>query len=46
MSSSLLQYKATDFVVPGPGKVEMTYTPKNGGEPLKFVVHDFEGNLH
>ncbi|XP_016403062.1 isocitrate dehydrogenase [NADP] cytoplasmic-like, partial [Sinocyclocheilus rhinocerous] len=36
------QYKATDFVVPGPGKVEMTYTPKNGGEPLKFVVHDFE----
>ncbi|KAL1267830.1 hypothetical protein QQF64_033193 [Cirrhinus molitorella] len=37
------QYKATDFVVPGPGTVEMTYTPKNGGEPLKFVVHDFEG---
>ncbi|KAJ3592577.1 hypothetical protein NHX12_007704 [Muraenolepis orangiensis] len=24
------QYKATDFVVPGPGKVEMTYTPTNG----------------
>ncbi|KAK7154141.1 hypothetical protein R3I94_007492 [Phoxinus phoxinus] len=37
------QYKATDFVVPGPGTVEMTYTPKNGGETLKFVVHDFEG---
>uniref|UniRef100_A0AAR2KC48 Isocitrate dehydrogenase [NADP] n=1 Tax=Pygocentrus nattereri TaxID=42514 RepID=A0AAR2KC48_PYGNA len=37
------QYKATDFVVPGPGRVEMTYTPKDGGEPLKFVVHDFQG---
>uniref|UniRef100_A0A7N8Y469 Isocitrate dehydrogenase [NADP] n=1 Tax=Mastacembelus armatus TaxID=205130 RepID=A0A7N8Y469_9TELE len=36
------QYKATDFVVPGPGKVEMTYTPTNG-EPVKFVVHEFKG---
>lgn len=36
------QYKATDFVVPGPGKVEMTYTPTSG-EPVKFVVHEFEG---
>ncbi|KAF4086852.1 hypothetical protein AMELA_G00089210 [Ameiurus melas] len=36
------QYKATDFVVPGPGRVEMTYTPKDGGKPLNFVVHDFE----
>ncbi|KAM9805030.1 isocitrate dehydrogenase [NADP] cytoplasmic [Neosynchiropus ocellatus] len=35
------QYKATDFVVPGPGKVEMTYTPVNG-EAIKFVVHDFQ----
>uniref|UniRef100_A0A668VRN6 Isocitrate dehydrogenase [NADP] n=1 Tax=Oreochromis aureus TaxID=47969 RepID=A0A668VRN6_OREAU len=36
------QYKATDFVVPGPGKVEMTYTPANG-EPVKYLVHEFEG---
>jgi len=36
------QYKATDFVVPGPGKVEMTYTPTNG-EPVKYVIHEFEG---
>uniref|UniRef100_A0A8C6U6X4 Isocitrate dehydrogenase [NADP] n=1 Tax=Neogobius melanostomus TaxID=47308 RepID=A0A8C6U6X4_9GOBI len=36
------QYKATDFVVPGPGKVEMTYTP-TGGEPTKFLIHDFQG---
>ncbi|XP_053733054.1 isocitrate dehydrogenase [NADP] cytoplasmic [Synchiropus splendidus] len=35
------QYKATDFVVPGPGKVEMTYTPTNG-EPITFVVHNFQ----
>uniref|UniRef100_A0A8C5HV51 Isocitrate dehydrogenase [NADP] n=2 Tax=Gouania willdenowi TaxID=441366 RepID=A0A8C5HV51_GOUWI len=36
------QYKATDFVVPGPGKVEMTYTPTNG-EPVHFLVYDFQG---
>lgn len=36
------QYKATDFVVPGPGKVEMTYTPTNG-KPVKYVIHEFEG---
>ncbi len=36
------QYKATDFVVPGPGKVEMTYTPTNGA-PVKYVIHEFEG---
>ncbi|KAJ8283013.1 hypothetical protein COCON_G00055320 [Conger conger] len=36
------QYKATDFVVPGPGRVEMTYTPKVG-DPVTYVVHDFEG---
>lgn len=36
------QYKATDFVVPGPGKVEMIYTPTNG-VPVKYVVHEFEG---
>ncbi|MEE6490311.1 hypothetical protein FKM82_015838 [Ascaphus truei] len=36
------QYRATDFVVPGPGKVEISYTPKDGGEPIKYVVHNFE----
>uniref|UniRef100_A0AAQ5ZPB1 Isocitrate dehydrogenase [NADP] n=1 Tax=Amphiprion ocellaris TaxID=80972 RepID=A0AAQ5ZPB1_AMPOC len=38
------QYKATDFVVPGPGKVEMIYTPTSG-EQVKFVVHEFEGGV-
>ncbi|KAF6012227.1 Isocitrate dehydrogenase [NADP], mitochondrial precursor (Oxalosuccinate decarboxylase) [Brettanomyces bruxellensis] len=26
------QYKATDFIVPGAGKVEIKYTPKDGGD--------------
>ncbi len=37
------QYKATDFVVPGPGKVTMTYTPTDGGAPMEFEVADFPG---
>ncbi|KAM4626769.1 isocitrate dehydrogenase [NADP] cytoplasmic [Discoglossus pictus] len=36
------QYRATDFVVPGPGTVEISFTPKDGGEPVKYVVHNFE----
>ena len=39
---STLQYKATDFVVPGPGKVELVYTPSGGGKPETFTVHEFE----
>ncbi|MFI6574618.1 NADP-dependent isocitrate dehydrogenase [Nocardiopsis sp. NPDC050513] len=35
------QYKATDFKVPGPGSVTMTYTPADGGEPVEFEVADF-----
>jgi len=37
------QYKATDFVVPGPGKVTITYTPADGGEPMEMTVADFNG---
>ncbi|WP_433464587.1 NADP-dependent isocitrate dehydrogenase [Spirillospora sp. CA-128828] len=37
------QYKATDFVVPGPGKVTITYTPENGDEPMEFEIADFSG---
>src|SRR5688500_5850853 len=32
------QYKATDFKVPGPGTVTMSYTPDGGGEALTFEV--------
>ena len=37
------QYKATDFVVPGPGKVTVTYEPAHGGEPMEFEVAKFLG---
>lgn len=36
-----LQYKATDFIVPGAGKVEMVFTPSDGSQPIKHVVHNF-----
>src|SRR5919106_6600739 len=32
------QYKATDFVVPGPGTLTISYTPSDGGEPIEFEV--------
>src|SRR5512133_778077 len=32
------QYKATDFKVPGPGTVTMTYTADGGGEPVEFEI--------
>ncbi len=35
------QYKATDFLVPGPGKLTMTYTPKDGGAPIVHNVFDY-----
>src|SRR6202008_884550 len=37
------QYRATDFVVPGPGKVTITYAPADGGAPMEFEVADFPG---
>ncbi|MFD0856202.1 NADP-dependent isocitrate dehydrogenase [Actinomadura adrarensis] len=37
------QYKATDFVVPGPGTVTITYTPEDGSEPMEFEVANFPG---
>ena len=36
----ILQYRATDFVAPGPGKLMMTYTPEQG-EKMEFEVYDF-----
>ncbi len=38
------QYKATDFVVPGPGTVTMTYMPDDAGEPMQFEVAKFAGS--
>lgn len=36
------QYKATDFVVPGAGKVELVYT-SGSGEVVRYEVHGFKG---
>jgi isocitrate dehydrogenase len=37
------QYRATDTVIKGKGKLTMTFTPENG-EPQTFDVHDFKGD--
>jgi isocitrate dehydrogenase len=37
------QYMAQDFVVPGAGKVTITFTPAGGGAPVERVVHEFKG---
>jgi isocitrate dehydrogenase len=37
------QYRAEDFVVPGPGKLTMTFTPSDGGETKEVDVFDFPG---
>jgi isocitrate dehydrogenase len=36
------QYRATDLVVPGEGKLTLTFTPKDG-EPVELDVYDFPG---
>jgi len=35
------QYRATDFKVPGPGKLTMTFTPSDDGKPVQYDVFDF-----
>ncbi|CAE6471147.1 unnamed protein product [Rhizoctonia solani] len=37
------QYRSTDFIAPGPGKLELTYTPSDGGKPTTLNIYDFEG---
>ncbi|MFH8745936.1 NADP-dependent isocitrate dehydrogenase [Streptomyces rimosus] len=37
------QYRATDLKIPGPGTLTLTYTPRDGGEPVELEVHDFPG---
>jgi isocitrate dehydrogenase len=37
------QYRATDFKVPGPGKLTVTFTPTDGSAPMEFNVFDFPG---
>ncbi len=37
------QYRATDFVVPGPGTVTISYVPEDEGQPIELEVARFEG---
>jgi len=37
------QYRATDFVVPGPGKLTLNFQPADGSAPMSFDVYDFPG---
>src|SRR3954452_15848662 len=35
------QYRATDLVVPGAGTLTLSFTPKDGGDPIEMNVYDF-----
>jgi isocitrate dehydrogenase len=37
------QYRAEDVVIPGEGKLTMTFTPKNKAAPIEIDVFDFPG---
>ncbi|HEX7610476.1 MAG TPA: NADP-dependent isocitrate dehydrogenase [Solirubrobacteraceae bacterium] len=37
------QYRATDLVVPGEGRLTLTFTPADGSEPTELNVFDFPG---
>ncbi|XP_057379194.1 isocitrate dehydrogenase [NADP], mitochondrial-like [Daphnia carinata] len=36
------QYKATDFVVPKAGKVELVFSPKDGSQPIHYPMYEFK----
>jgi isocitrate dehydrogenase len=35
------QYRATDVVIPGKGVLTLTFTPRDGGQPIELEVYDF-----
>jgi isocitrate dehydrogenase len=35
------QYRATDFLIPGAGKLTMKFEPSDGGAPVEYKVFDF-----
>jgi isocitrate dehydrogenase len=37
------QYRASDLLVPGEGTLTLTYTPKDGSQPIELDVYDFPG---
>ncbi len=38
------QYRATDFLIPGPGKLTMKFEPTDGGEAIEYEVFEFPGS--
>lgn len=38
------QYRATDTVIKGKGKLTMTFTPEDGSAPQSFEVYNFKGD--
>lgn len=38
------QYRATDFVTKGKGKLTVTFTPEDGGAPQSYEVFNFKGD--
>ena len=38
------QYKATDTIINGKGKLTMTFTPEDGSEPTSWEVYNFQEN--
>ena len=36
------QYRATDLLIGGPGKLELVFTPAGGGAPERHEVHQFD----
>lgn len=37
------QYKATDFSVPGRGRLTVTFTPEDEGSPIEHLVYQYPG---
>jgi isocitrate dehydrogenase len=37
------QYRATETLIPGEGRLTLTFTPQNGSEPIELNVFDFPG---
>jgi isocitrate dehydrogenase len=42
--TELFQYRSTDYVVPGPGKLQLVFTPQDGSKPVSLNVFDFKGS--
>jgi isocitrate dehydrogenase len=38
------QYRATDMLIPGKGKLTISFQPEGGGEPITHEVFDFPGS--